>query len=102
MLHGKKRFVKDIVEKNVGKLNIYGYCFDGFLRTIKDIDSYYTVSMELFEFDKRKHYRALHKVYAVALHKSVLRVKSVTKIRSATMRPAIPIRSALISPLTTR
>lgn len=54
MLHGKKRFVKDIIERNINKLNIYGYCFDGFLRTIKDIDSYYSVSMELFEFDKRK------------------------------------------------
>lgn len=53
-LHGKKHFVKNIIEKNVNKLNIQGYCFDGFLRTIKDIDSYYSVSMELFEFSKRK------------------------------------------------
>lgn len=54
ILHGKTHFVKDIIERNIGKLKVYGYCFDGFLRTIKDIDSYYSVSMELFEFSKRK------------------------------------------------
>lgn len=54
MLHGKTHFVKDIVERNINKLKICGYRFDGFLRSIKDIDSYYSVSMELFEFSKRK------------------------------------------------
>lgn len=54
MIHGKKRFVKDIIERNINRCKIYGYCFDRFLRSIKDIDSYYKVSMELFESGKRK------------------------------------------------
>ena len=54
MLHDKKRFIKDLIERNINKLKIYGYCFDGFLRAIKDVDSYYSVSMELFDFKNRK------------------------------------------------
>ena len=54
MMHGRKRFVKDVIERNINRLKIYGYRFDGFLRTVKDIDSYYDVSMELFETSKRK------------------------------------------------
>lgn len=54
VLHGKKHFVKDIIERNINRLKIYGYCFDGFMRAIKDIDSYFAVSMELFDFNKRK------------------------------------------------
>ena len=54
MTHGKKHFVKDVIERNINRLKIYGYCFDRFLRSIKDIDSYYAVSMELFETSKRK------------------------------------------------
>lgn len=54
MIHGKKRFVKDIIERNISRHKIYGYCFDRFLRSVKDIDSYYNVSMELFETSKRK------------------------------------------------
>ena len=54
MIHSRKRFVKDVIERNINRLKIYGYCFDKFLRTVKDIDSYYNVSMELFESSKRK------------------------------------------------
>lgn len=54
MIHGRKRFVKDVIERNINRLKICGYCFDRFLRTVKDIDSYYNVSMELFETGKRK------------------------------------------------
>ncbi|MCM1042737.1 MAG: glucose-1-phosphate adenylyltransferase subunit GlgD [Corallococcus sp.] len=52
--HGRKNFFKDVIERNIGKLNVYGYCFDGFLRSINDVQSYYDVSMDLFEFDNRK------------------------------------------------
>lgn len=84
MLHGKKRFVKDIIEKNVGKLNIYGYCFDGFLRTIKDIDSYYTVSMELFEFDKRKDiFIPQDKIYTKSKDRVPTRYLSDAVVRSS-------------------
>lgn len=54
MIHSRKRFVKDVIERNINRLKIYGYCFDRFLRSVKDIDSYYNVSMELFETNKRK------------------------------------------------
>lgn len=54
MIHGRKRFVKDVIERNINRLKIQSYCFDRFLRSIKDIDSYYAVSMELFETSKRK------------------------------------------------
>ena len=84
MLHGKKRFVKDIIEKNVGKLNIYGYCFEGFLRTIKDIDSYYSVSMELFEFDKRKDiFIPQDKIYTKSKDRVPTRYLSDAVVRSS-------------------
>lgn len=54
MIHGRKRFVKDVIERNINRLKICGYCFERFLRSIKSIDSYYDVSMELFETSKRK------------------------------------------------
>ena len=54
MIHGRKRFVKDLIERNINRLKIHGYCFDRFLRSIKNIDDYYNVSMELFETSKRK------------------------------------------------
>lgn len=54
MIHSRKRFVKDVIERSLSRLKVYGYCFDKFLRTVNDIDSYYNVSMELFETIKRK------------------------------------------------
>lgn len=48
-LQGKNNFLHDIIGATVSKGRVTGYCFNGYLRSITDIDSYYKVSMDLFD-----------------------------------------------------
>lgn len=45
--HGNYDFVKDILVKKTGVLDIYGYRFDGYWRNFSTISSYYRCNMEL-------------------------------------------------------
>ncbi len=53
-LHDKKSFIKDVIESNIKRYKIYGWCFDGYLRTVYDIDSLYQASMDLLDNNCRK------------------------------------------------
>ncbi|MDD4291862.1 MAG: glucose-1-phosphate adenylyltransferase subunit GlgD [Clostridia bacterium] len=50
---GEYDFSKDIIGKNLTKLRIFGYEFNGYYRHIYDIQSYYRFSMELLNRDVR-------------------------------------------------
>lgn len=45
--HRYKSFEKDIILRNVEKLNIYGYEAKGYVATIESMESYFKVNMEL-------------------------------------------------------
>jgi glucose-1-phosphate adenylyltransferase len=45
--HGDYDFVKDIMIKKLGKLNIYGYEFKGYWRNISSVRNYYRCSMDM-------------------------------------------------------
>lgn len=53
-LQGKNNFVQDILVASLDRRKVMGYCFEGYLKTITDIDSYYNVSMDLFDSHTRK------------------------------------------------
>lgn len=44
-----KSFVRDIIQKNVDNLNIYGYEMKGYAATIESLESYFKVNMELLD-----------------------------------------------------
>jgi glucose-1-phosphate adenylyltransferase len=52
-LHEKTQFIKDIIERNLNKLSIYGHNFTGYLRTVNSVQTFYDVSMELLNTDAR-------------------------------------------------
>ena len=45
--HGNYDFVKDILIKKLGVLNIYGYKFSGYWRNLSTIELYYRCNMEM-------------------------------------------------------
>ncbi len=47
-------FEKDIIQKNVNRLKIYGYKFSGWNCTVDSIESYYKANMALLEKENRK------------------------------------------------
>lgn len=47
--HNYKSFSKDIIQRNVGNLNIYGYEAKGYSATIESMESYFKVNMELLD-----------------------------------------------------
>lgn len=47
--HGDCDYFKDAVHKNIGRLKVYGYRYDGFLSCINSIQSYYKTSMKLMD-----------------------------------------------------
>jgi len=51
-------FNKDILIKNLGKLNILGYPYDGYLAKIDSVQSYFKHNMELF--DAENFYELFH------------------------------------------
>jgi glucose-1-phosphate adenylyltransferase len=52
--HGNYDFVKDILVKKTGILDIYGFRFDGYWRNFSTISSYYRCNMELLDRNLRK------------------------------------------------
>ncbi|MEN8905945.1 MAG: glucose-1-phosphate adenylyltransferase subunit GlgD [Clostridiales bacterium] len=44
---GEYDFVKDVIIKNINKLNMYGYMYSGYWRSINTISMYYRANMEL-------------------------------------------------------
>jgi len=46
-------FEQDILCANVGRLQIYGYRMQGFVRTVDSLQSYYDISMELLQSENR-------------------------------------------------
>lgn len=53
-LLGKKYFVGDLINTYIEKHDVRGYCFEGYLATIEDINDYYNVSMQLMDSSVRK------------------------------------------------
>lgn len=49
MLHGYNHFIKDVILRNLDKLNIYGHKITTPLRSIYSVQDFYDVSMELFD-----------------------------------------------------
>ena len=57
-------FEKDLIQKNISHLNIYGYKVDEWTRTIDSMESYFDANMALLEKDCRKNlFRADAPVY---------------------------------------
>lgn len=48
-VHGYTYFVRDILEPHVGKLDIRGYCYDGYVAHIHDMKSYFEENMRLLD-----------------------------------------------------
>lgn len=46
-------FERDIIRGNIDRMNVHGYEFEGFARTIDSLQSYYDISMELLNSEKR-------------------------------------------------
>ena len=51
---GKKTFYNDLIAGYIKRHKVVGYCFDGYLATITDTESYFRVSMDLMRSDVRK------------------------------------------------
>jgi len=51
---GLHDFVMDVLVRNVGKLNICGYKYDGFVGRIDSVNSYYSANMAMLDSDVRK------------------------------------------------
>ncbi|MCX7745718.1 MAG: glucose-1-phosphate adenylyltransferase subunit GlgD [Clostridia bacterium] len=52
--HGNYDFVKDVLIGNVKTLNVYGYKFEGYWRTLSSIPLYYRCNMELLNPEIRE------------------------------------------------
>lgn len=62
-VHGYTYFVRDILEPQIGQLDIRGYCYDGYVAHIHDMKSYFRENMRLLD---RKNLDALfsgHQIY---------------------------------------
>ena len=53
-LHSQEDFERDIIQRQVGSLKIYGYRVDGFARTLDSLGSFYNINMELLNADNRR------------------------------------------------
>ena len=51
---GSTSFERDVIAPQIGSLNIYGYCFEGYTAHIHDMKSYFNENMKLLEDDNLK------------------------------------------------
>lgn len=47
-------FVKDIIRRNMDKVNVYGYMFDEYWNTLNSVEAYMQVNMDFLKKDVRK------------------------------------------------
>lgn len=52
--HGEHDWMKDVLMKNLGRLKIYGYHFDGCALRVNSVESYYKNNMKFLEDDIRR------------------------------------------------
>ncbi len=50
---GYSDFERDILQRNIGNLKIFGYKIPGFCRVIDSLQSYFDINMELLDYDNR-------------------------------------------------
>ena len=48
-LHGDAYFVRDILEKKIDQLDVRGFCYDGYVAHIHDMNSYFEENMRLLK-----------------------------------------------------
>lgn len=48
-LHGNVYFVRDILEKKIDQLDVRGFCYDGYVAHIHDMNSYFEENMRLLK-----------------------------------------------------
>ena len=48
-LHGDVYFVRDILEKKINQLDVRGFCYDGYVAHIHDMNSYFEENMRLLK-----------------------------------------------------
>ena len=48
-LHGDVYFVRDILEKKIDQLDVRGFCYDGYVAHIHDMNSYFEENMRLLQ-----------------------------------------------------
>ena len=48
-LHGDVYFVRDILEKKIDQLDVRGFCYDGYVAHIHDMNSYFEENMRLLK-----------------------------------------------------
>lgn len=48
-LHGDVYFVRDILEKKIDRLDVRGFCYDGYVAHIHDMNSYFEENMRLLK-----------------------------------------------------
>lgn len=51
---GYRSFTEDVLQKNIKSLKIFGYEFDGYVKIIDGIQSYFEANMELLKKENRK------------------------------------------------
>ena len=62
-VHGYTYFVRDILEKQVDKLDIRGYCYDGYVAHIHDMKSYFEENMKLLDEENLKALFSGNQIY---------------------------------------
>ena len=51
---GYRSFTEDVLQKNIKSLKIFGYGFDGYVKIIDGIQSYFEANMDLLKKENRK------------------------------------------------
>ena len=62
-VHGYTYFVRDILEKQIDKLDIRGYCYDGYVAHIHDMKSYFEENMKLLDEENLKALFSGNQIY---------------------------------------
>ena len=63
-VRGKKGYLTNLVQRNIGKLNIKTYELDGYARKICSINDYYKASMEILDKEVRNElFNEIHPIY---------------------------------------
>jgi glucose-1-phosphate adenylyltransferase len=82
--HGDYDFVKDILIKKLGKLNICGYEFKGYWRAISTVQNYYQSSMDMLNPDiRRELFEENGKIYTKVKDEAPAKYNEEAEVRNS-------------------
>ncbi len=94
--HSEYDFVRDVLVKKCGRLNLYGYRYDGYVARLNSVKSFYDSNMDLLDPSVRSDlFNPAHPIYTKVKDEVPARYGASASVRNAMLADGCDIQGAV-------